>query len=158
MDGLRAAVAAGLALAAAGAHAAELKIVDVKAYVFLEHAGKLSDDIVSAPALIDAPRGGAPDGDTATGVMLDFTFQGDRNFSPKYATATVDLTQTNHAGQQVVIHKAFTNFVFGADGTEHKAVFLENATCAPLAVDVHAGKTQKQVKLDFSCTEVHAAN
>ena len=61
-------------------------------------------------------------------------------------------------GQQVVIHKAFTDFVFGADGIEHKAIFLENATCAPLAVDVHAGKTQKQVKLDFSCTEVHAAN
>lgn len=158
MDGMRAAVAAGLALFAAGASAAELKIVDVKAYVFLEHAGKLSDNLVSAPALVDAPRGGAPDGDTATGVMLDFTFQGDRNFSPKFATATVDLTQTSHAGQQIVIHKAFTNFVFGADGTEHKAVFLENATCAPLAVDVHAGKTQKQVKLDFSCTEVHAAN
>ena len=158
MDGLRAAVAALLLSTAAGAEAAELKIVDVKAYVFLEHAGKLSDDLVGAPALVDAPRGGAPDGDTATGVMLDFTFQGDRNFSPKFATATVDLTQTNHAGQQVVIHKAFTNFVFGADGTEHKAMFLENATCAPLAVDVHAGKTQKQVKLDFSCTEVHAAN
>ena len=158
MHGLCAAVAALLLSAAAGAEAAELKIVDVKAYVFLEHAGKLSDDLVGAPALVDAPRGGAPDGDTATGVMLDFTFQGDRNFSPKFATATVDLTQTNHAGQQVVIHKAFTNFVFGAEGTEHKAVFLENATCAPLAVDVHAGKTQKQVRLDFSCTEVHAAN
>ena len=158
MYGMSATVAAGLGLFASDASAAELKIVDVKAYVFLEHAGKLSGDLVNAPALVDAPRGGAPDGDTATGVMLDFTFQGDRNFSPKFATATVDLTQTSHAGQQVVIHKAFTNFVFGAEGTEHKALFLENATCAPLAVDVHAGKTQKQVKLDFSCTEVHAAN
>ena len=157
MHSMRAAVAAGLVLFAASASAAELKIADVKAYVFLEHAGKLSGDLVGAPALVDAPRGGAPDGDTATGVMLDFTFQGDRNFSPKYATATVDLIQTNHAGLQIVVHKAFTNFVFGADGIEHKAVFLENATCAPLAVDVHAGKTQKQVKLDFSCTEVHAA-
>ncbi len=159
MNGLRASIAAGLLFAAAGAsRAAELRILDVKAYVFLEHAGKLSDDIVGAPALIDAPRGGAPGGDTATGLMLDFTFQGDKNFSPKYATATVDLTQTNHAGQQIVFHKAFTGFVFGADGIEHKAVFLENATCSPLAVDVHAGRTHKQVKLDFSCTEVRASN
>jgi len=158
MNRLRATVAAGLLSSAAGAQGAELKIIDVKAYVFLEHAGKLSDDLVGAPALVDAPRGGAPNGDTATGLLLDFTFQGDKNFSPKYATATVDLTQTNHAGQQVVIHKAFTGFIFGADGIEHKAVFLENATCAPLAVDVHAGKTRKQLKLDFACTEARASN
>ncbi len=157
MVGIQAAAAAAALALAGGAQAAELKIVDVKAYVFLEHAGKFSDDLVSGPALVDAPRGGAPDGDTATGLLIDFTFAGDKNFSPKYATATVDLTQTGHSGQPVVTHKAFTSFVFGADGIEHKAVFLESATCAPLAVDVHAGKTQKQVKLDFSCTEAHAS-
>ncbi len=153
-------VAASTALAAAGGavQAAELKITDVKAYVFLERAGKLSDDIAAGPGLVDAPKGGAPGGDTATGVMLDFTFEGDRNFAPKYATATVNLTQTNHAGQQVVTHKAFTGFRFGDDGVEHKAVFLENATCAPLTIVVHAGKSEKQTQLDFSCTEVRAAN
>ena len=156
---LRAAAAAVSLALAGGGQAAELKIVDVKAYAFLEHAGKLSDDLVSGDrALVDAPKGGAPGGDTATGVLLDFTFEGDKNASPKYATATVDLTQTGHSGQQVVTHKAFTNFIFGPDGVEHKAVFLENATCMPLAIEVHAGKTQKSVKLDFSCTEVRAAN
>jgi hypothetical protein len=143
---------------AAGAQAADLKIVDIKAYAFLERAGKLSDDLVMSGPLIDAPRGGAPNGDTATGLLLDFTFSGDRNFAPKYATATVDLTQTGRAGQQIVTHKAFTSFIFGDEGVEHKAVFLENATCAPLSVTVHAGKTQKSVKLDFSCAEVHASN
>jgi hypothetical protein len=142
---------------AGGAQAAELKIVDVKAYVFLERAGKLSEDIVGAPTLVDAPKGGAPGGDTATGVMIDFTFEGDKNFSPKYATATVDLTQTNHSGQQLVTHKAFTGFRFGDDGVEHKAIYLENATCAPLTIVVHAGKTEKQAQLDFSCTEVRAS-
>ena len=77
---------------------------------------------LGGPALVDAPKGGAPGGDTATGVMIDFTFEGDKNFAPKYATATVDLTQTSHSGQQIVTHKAFTNFIFGADGVEHKAV------------------------------------
>ena len=141
---------------AGGADAAELKIVDVKAYAFLEHAGKLSDDLLSIDqSLVDAPRGGAL-GDTATGVLLDFTFEGDKNASPKYATAVVDLTQTGHSGQQVVTHKAFTNFIFGPDGLEHKAVFLEGATCMPLAIHVHAGKTEKSARLDFSCTEVRA--
>ena len=150
--------AAVMSLALAGAaHAAELKIIDVKAYAFLEHAGKLSDDLIgNDQSLVDAPRGGALGGDTATGVLLDFTFEGDKNASPKYATAVVDLTQTGHSGQQVVTHKAFTNFIFGADGIEHKAVFLEGATCMPLAIQVHAGKTQKTAKLEFSCTEVRA--
>ena len=158
MKTLGVAVAAACVLLAGEARAAGLKIADIKAYVFLEHAGKFSDDLVEAPPLVDAPKGGAPDGDTATGVLLDFTFEGDRNFSPKYATATVDLIQTGHGGHKLITHKAFTNFIFGPDGIEHKAVYLENATCAPLVVTVHAGKTEKSVKLDFSCNEVRASN
>jgi len=151
-------IAAATTLALAGAaQGADLKIIDVKAYAFLEHAGKLSDDLLSIDqSVVDAPRGGALGGDTATGLLLDFTFEGDKNASPKYATAVVDLTQTGHSGQQVVTHKAFTNFMFGSDGLEHKVVFLENATCMPLAIQVHAGKTQKAARLDFSCTEVRA--
>ena len=129
MTGMRAStvVAAMSVVFVGGGHAAELKIVDVKAYTFLEHAGKLSDDLVGRELLVDAPKGGAPGGDTATGLLVDFTFEGDKNASPKYATATVDLTQTGHAGQQVVTHKAFTHFIFGAEGVEHKAVFLESS-------------------------------
>ncbi len=157
MSAFRVAAAVMYLALAGGADAAELKIIDVKAYAFLEHAGKLSDDLVSGgDSLVDAPRGGALGGDTATGVLLDFTFEGDKNASPKYATAVVDLTQTGHSGQQVVTHKAFTNFIFGPDGLEHKAVFLEGATCMPLAIQVHAGKTEKSARLEFSCTEMRA--
>jgi hypothetical protein len=153
MDAVRiAAAAVGLALSGAG-EAAELKIVDVKAYVFLEHAGKFSEDLIGGGPLTDAPKGGAPGGDTATGLLLDFTFAGDKNAAPKYATATVDLTQTGRAGQKILTHKAFTNFIFGSDGLEHKAVFLEGATCMPLAIEVRAGKTRKSAKLDFECAE-----
>src|SRR5580698_9843309 len=152
------AAAAGASLArTGGVQAAELKIVDGKAYAFLEHAVKLSGDLGgSGESVVDAPKGGALGGDTATGLLLDFTFEGDKNAAPKYATAIVDLTQTGHSGQQVVTHKAFTNFIFGPDGIEHKAVFLEGAMCMPLAIQVHAGKTQKTAKLEFSCTEARA--
>ena len=155
----------GLCLAAAvvslalvgGAEAAQLKIVDVKAYAFLEHAGKLSDDLLgSGESVVDAPKGGALGGDTATGLLIDFTFEGDKNASPKYATAVIDLTQTGRSGQPIITHRAFTNFIFGADGVEHKAVFLEAATCMPLAIQVHAGKTEKTAKIDFHCTETVA--
>jgi len=89
----------------------------------------------------------------ATGLFLDFTFAGDKNASPKYATATIDLTQTGRAGQLILTHKAFANFIFGPAGLEHKAVFLEGATCMPLAIDVRAGKTRKSGKLEFQCGE-----
>jgi hypothetical protein len=158
MGGLRVGAVASVVLfvLAGGALAAQLKITDVKAYAFLEHAGKLSDDLVSSgESLVDAPKGGALGGDTATGLLIDFTFEGDKNASPKYATAVVDLTQTGRSGP-ITTHRAFTNFIFGADGIEHKAVFLEGATCMPLAIQVHAGKTEKSAKLDFHCTETVA--
>jgi hypothetical protein len=157
MGALRAAAAAAAFALAGGVQAADLKIVDIKAYAFLERADKLSDDLISSgETLVDAPKGGALEGDTATGLLLDFTFEGDKNASPKYATAIVDLTQTGHSGRQLITRKAFTNFIFGPDGIEHKAVFLEAATCMPLAIDVHAGKTEKTAKLDFQCAEERA--
>jgi hypothetical protein len=157
MGALRAAAAVAVFALFGGARAADLKIVDIKAYAFLEHAGKLSDDLISSDeTLIDAPKGGALGGDTATGLLLDFTFEGDKNASPKYATASVDLTQTGHSGKQLITHKGFTNFIFGPDGLEHKAMFLEAATCMPLAIQVHAGKTEKTAKIDFQCTEERA--
>ena len=154
MDGVRVAAAVISFALVGGAEAAQLKIVDVKAYAFLEHAGKLSDDLVGvSQSLVDVPKGGALDGDTATGLLIDFIFEGDKNASPKYATAIVDLTQTGRSGQPIVTHRAFTNFIFGPDGIEHKAVFLEAATCMPLAIQVHAGKTEKTARIDFQCTE-----
>jgi hypothetical protein len=157
MGGLRVAVAVICFGFMGRAGAAQLKIIDVKVYAFLEHAGKLSDDLVSSgQSFVDTPKGGALGGDTATGLLIDFTFEGDKNASPKYATAVVDLTQTGRSGQAITTHRAFTNFIFGSDGFEHKAVFLEAATCMPLAIQVHAGKTEKTAKLDFHCTETAA--
>ncbi len=150
----RFAVAAAALTALSGqALGAEVRIADVKAYLFLERAGKLSEDVVGAPPFVNLPKGGGPNHETATGILVDLTFSGDKNSAPKYATATVDIIQSGRAGQRIVTHKAFTNFIFGADGVEHKAFFLEGATCMPLAIEVRAGKSEKTAKLDFQCKE-----
>ncbi len=133
--------------------AADVKVEDVKAFLFLEQAGKLSDNIADATPLTNLPRGGAPGNDAATGVMLQFTFSGDKNSHPKYATATVDITQSGYSRQPIVTHKAFANFAFGADGVTHKAVYMENATCLTLDIEVHAGKSTKDAKLVFECPQ-----
>ena len=140
-----------LALVATPASSAEVKIVDVKAYLFLEHSGKFSDDIVDKGPLENIAKGGAPGKESASAVLFDLTFSGDKNASPKYATATVDITQGSITGQPMVIHKAFGNFQLGPDGLQHKALLVENATCASLSLDVFAGKTAKSVKLEFAC-------
>jgi hypothetical protein len=145
-------IALALALAAQPAMAAELKITDIKAYLYLEHAGKLSENIVGAPPFENLAKGGGADHDPATAILFDLTFAGDKNASPKYATATVDVTQSSRSGQ-IVTHKAFTNFIFGADGIQHKVFMVENGTCMPIVVDVRANKTAKNVRLDFQCNE-----
>lgn len=133
------------------AQAADLKIVDIKASLFLEGSGKFSEPIGEGKSLQNLAKGDGPEHRLASAVLIDLAFSGDKNAQPKYASATVDVTQTNHAGQLVVTNKGFTNFVFGPDGIQHKAFLLENATCMLLQVDVRANKTAKTLRLAFSC-------
>ena len=157
--------AAALAASATFARAAapEVKIVDIKVYVFLEHADKLSDDLVGTEGLLNAPRGGAPGGDTATGVLVDLTFSGEKNGAPKAGAskapaATVDLTQTTRDGGRIVTHKAFDTIAFGPEGIAHKAIYLEGATCMPLDIDARAGRTSKSARIAFQCDAVREPN
>jgi hypothetical protein len=144
-------VAILIGFAATGAEAANLKIVDIKASLFLESSGQFSEPLADGASLSNLAKGDGPDKRLASGVLLDLTFSGDKNSAPKFATATVDVLQTNHAGQQIVTHKGFDHFVFGPDGVEHKAFLMENATCMPLQVVVHANKTSKTLRLAFDC-------
>ena len=139
------------ALSLGAARAADVRIIDVKAFLFWEHSGKLSDDIVNLPPFQNLARGEGPNHEAATAVLFDLTFSGEKNATPKYATATVDITQSQLAGRSIVTHKAFSNFVLGADGLQHKALLVENATCSPLALNVHTNKSEKSVQLDFAC-------
>jgi hypothetical protein len=73
-----AAIAAALLFASGPATAAELKIVDIKAFLYFEHAGKLSDNIVGAQPFENVAKGGGADHDPATAILFDLTFAGDR--------------------------------------------------------------------------------
>ena len=147
------ALVGAFAALASPALAADVRIADIRAFLFLERSGKLSANIVGGPAFSDLAKGGGPEQEPATDVFFDLTFSGDKNSTPKYATATVNISQTGKAGQQIVTHKAFTNFIFGADGIQHKAFFVENATCLPFVIEVKTPKAQKAAKFDFACAQ-----
>ena len=139
------------ATTAAGASAADLKILDIKASLYLEAQGKFSEPLADGKDLLNLAKGDGPDKTLASAVLVELTFSGDKNSAPKYATATVDVTQTSKTGQPIVTHKGFNNFVFGPDGVEHKAFMVESATCMPLQVEVHANKTMKKLRIPFDC-------
>ena len=152
---LSAAAGAAVLLAASGASAAEVKIFDIKAYMFLEKTGHLSANIAdSKEAFKNVSTGGGPGGEAASGILVEFVFAGDKNSAPKYASALINITQSGKNGQKAKTTKAFGGFQFGDSGEVHKALFLENATCMPLEIEVKAGKSTKTAKIEFACDEL----
>ena len=83
MGALRAAAAAAALAFVGGVQAAELKIVDIKAYAFLERADKLSDDLISGgETLVDAPKGGALGGTRRPGCCWTSPSKATRTLPP----------------------------------------------------------------------------
>jgi hypothetical protein len=149
-----AAAVAGLFLCAGGAIAADVKVTDIKGYLFLERSGRLSANIFAAPGPFkNLSTAGGADGEPASNMLLEFVFTGDKNSAPKYASALINIIQSGKNGQKARTTKAFGGFVFGDGGEAHKSLFIENATCMPLEIEVKAGKSVKTVKVEFACDE-----
>lgn len=148
-----AALAAGLS-AATEAAAADVKITDIKAYLFQERSGRLSANILdSKDAFKNLSTGGAG-GEAASNILLEFVFSGEKNSAPKFNSALINIIQSGKDGHKATTTKAFGGFVFGESGEVHKSLFLENATCMPLEIQVKAGKYVKSAKVEFSCDEL----
>ena len=149
-----AALAAGVAAATAAA-AADVKITDIKAYLFQERSGRLSANILdSKDAFKNLSTGGGAGGEAASNILLEFVFSGEKNSAPKFSSALINIIQSGKDGHKATTTKAFGGFVFGESGEVHKSLFLENATCMPLEIQVKAGRSAKTAKVEFSCDEL----
>ena len=139
---------------AGGAQAADIKINDIKAFLLLERSGTLSPNIIgSTEAFANTSTGGGATKEPASNILVELVFAGDKNSAPKFASALVNITQSGKNGQQARTTKAFGGFQFGENGEVHKTLFLENATCMPLQIEVKAGKSIKTAKVEFACDE-----
>ena len=137
---------------------AQVAVDDVKVQFFLERSGKFSDNLVGVKKTFrNSVTGEGDSGEPAESLLVTFVVTGPKNAvsSDKVARdlASVTVTQSTKQGPKVLLRRAYGGFLFGEAGKAHKAFYLDNATCAPIEVDVKLGRSRKTVKVDFSCGE-----
>ncbi len=134
---------------------AQVAIDDIRVQMFRELSGSLSDNIAGANRSFVNLARGSEGVEPADALLVTLAFTGAKNSraSDKIARdlAAVTVTQTARTGPRVLLKRAYGGFLFGPDGRSHKVFLLENATCAPLEIEVRVGRSRKAVKLDFAC-------
>jgi hypothetical protein len=142
------------------AAAQDIRLGDLRAHLYLETSGRLSDDILAMKdaRLVNLPRGEGVFGEPANTVVLNVTLLGAKNTQPKHATALVNITTTNRTGQRRTETRPIMGMVFGEDGKLNRPIVLDNITCAKVEFEVKAKTGVKRAALDFSCTEPKTAD
>lgn len=161
LSGLRAVPAlAGLILlpALGGAAQAQVAIAEIRAQLVLERSGKLSDNLVGADRTFqDTLTGEGEIAEPADAVLITLVMTGPKNSKSSVKIArdlvVVTVRQKSKTGEKVLLSRPYGGFLFGETGRIHKAFLLDNATCAPLSIEVRVGKSSKNAKVDFACKE-----
>lgn len=146
----------GLGLAVAAPAQAQVAVEDIRAQLFLERSGKLSDNLVGTKkALHNTVTGEGEIGEPADAILVTLTFSGEKNTksSDKIARdlASITVRQRTKTGEKILLRRVYGGFLFGEEGRIHKAFLVDNATCAPLEIEVKVGRSRKEAKLAFSC-------
>jgi hypothetical protein len=143
------------AVMATAANAQDVRVGDLKAQLWLEGSGRLSEDVLamSNPKLANLPRGEGVFAEPANTVVITVPFLGAKNTQPKHASANVNVVTINRTGQRRVEARPQLGFVFGESGSVSRAIILENVTCSKVEVEVKVRNQVKRAKLDFTCTD-----
>jgi hypothetical protein len=154
-----AAASAGLVLSCGGAMAQEVRLGDLRAHLYLEKSGKLSDDVLAIKnaKLTDLPRGEGVFGEPANTVVLNVQLLGAPNTQPRHASAMVNITTTNRAGQRRTETRPLLGFVFGDDGKLNRPIVIADVTCSKVEIEVKSRAATKRAELPFTCTEPKTA-
>ncbi len=154
---------AALSLALTGAALAQqggpISIVEIKAQVFLERSGRWSDDLAATKTdLRNLPLPTSALGEPGDAVLVTLVFEGPKNTQSSRALArdmaTLNVKQTKGGESRQLLYRALGSFHFNDAGKAHKAFLIDEATCAPLEIEVKIGRSRKAQKLDFACDEV----
>ena len=135
-----------------------VSIVEIKAQAFLERSGRWSDDLATTKTeLRNLPLSTSPFGEPAEAVLVTLVFQGPKNTQSSRALArdmaTLSVKQTKGGESRPLVYRALGGFQFNDAGQAYKAFMLDEATCAPLEIEVKVGRSRKAQKLAFACDE-----
>jgi hypothetical protein len=149
-----------LILSSAPVLSQEIKLGDVRAHLYLEGSGKLSDDVLTLKdaKLTNLPRGEGVFGEPANTVVFNVSLIGAKNSQPKFASAMVNITTTNRTGQKKTETRPLLGLVFNTEGRVNRAIVLENVTCSKVEIEVKTRGTSKRASLDFECTDPKTAD
>ena len=145
--------------AALGQQGGSVSIVEIKAQAFLERSNRWSDDLAATKAeLRNLHLPTSPLGEPADAVLVTLMFQGPKNVQSSRALArdmaTLSVKQIKDGKSRPLVYRALGGFHFNDAGQAYKAFMLDEATCAPLEIEVKVGRSRKAQKLDFACDQV----
>lgn len=148
----------GLLAASSASAFAQVAVEEIRAQLFLERTGRLSENLVGTKKVLRNTVIGEGDvGEPADALLVTLAFTGAKNTksSDKIARDLASLTvrQKAKTGEKILLRRVYGGFLFGEEGRIHKAFLLDSATCAPLEIEVKVGRSRKEAKLDFSCGE-----
>jgi hypothetical protein len=146
-----AALVVGLLAGPAAAQA--VRVDEIRAHLFYNRSGTLSDDILKTkPALFNITVG-AGDGlkETAESVLIVIALKGPPSGFDQSETITVTIT--DEKAKKKVVERKFNGFLFDDKGRLVKPIFLENKVCAPLRVVAKGRGGEKAVTIPFMCGE-----
>jgi hypothetical protein len=160
MRALRALSLLAMVFSSAPVLAQEIKLGDVRAHLYLEGSGKLSDDVLTLKdaKLTNLPRGEGVFGEPVNTVIINVGLLGAKNSQPKFASAMVNITTTNRTGQKKTETRPLLGLVFNTEGRVNRAVVLENVTCSKVEIEVKTRGASKRANLDFECTDPKTAD
>lgn len=140
----------------AAAQEAGITVSEVKVQAFLERSGRFSDDLSGVKKTwknLGLPANEL--GEASTGVLVTLVFAGPKNTESSRNLARdmaqVTVKQTKEDATRTLLFRAYGGFAFGETGSAHKAFLLDDATCAPLEIDVKIGRSRRTETLDLQC-------
>jgi len=134
------------------AAAQAVRIDEIRAHVFYNRSGTLSDDILKTkPALFNIMIGAGDLKETADAVLIAVALKGPPSGFDQSETITVTIT--DEKAKKKIVERKFNGFLFDDKGRLVKPIFLENKVCAPLRVVAKGKGGEKAVTIPFMCGE-----
>jgi len=139
-------------LACSPARAGDLRVKEIKAYLFYSTTGALSENIVgSKKNFFNTIIGEGEAGGAASNVLVDLVLVNAAGAGANGASLKITWRAK---GKDMSLTRAFEGSTMAEGEVRHESLLLENATCAPVKIEASAGKgPAKVVTLKFGCGE-----